>query len=90
MNSRYLTVKRALVLGVVATSLSAGSANAGTIIKLIDQGGVKGSKAEQGFNIAAGYWSSILTNNVTINLGVSFAALDPGVIGSTGSRRVDF
>ena len=90
MSSRYLTVKRALVLGVVATSLSAGSANAGTIINLIDLGGVKGSQAEQGFNIAAGYWSSILTNNVTINLGVSFAALDPGVIGSTGSRRVDF
>ena len=88
MKSRYLTVKSAIILGVAATSLSAGSANATTII-LNDIGGVTGSPAEQGFLIAASYWSRILTNDVTINLDVGFAPLNPGVIGSTGSRRAD-
>lgn len=60
------------------------------VINLIDQGGVTGSKAQQGFQIAAAYWSSILTNNATINLGVSFASLGTGIIGSTGSTRADY
>ena len=58
-------------------------------INLIDLGGVAGSQAEQGFQIAAQYWGNMFTNNVTINLGVSFAPLAPNVIGSTGSRSVD-
>lgn len=68
--------------------LASAPASAATIV-LVDQGGVTGSIAEQGFRIAANYWSSILTNNVTINLGVKFAALGPNIIGSTGSRRAD-
>jgi hypothetical protein len=73
----------------VATALAATSAQPATI-NLIDQGGVTGSAAEQGFKIAANYWGSLFTNSTTINLGVRFAALPPGVIGSTGSRRADF
>lgn len=72
-----------------AVALTAGASQA-AVINLIDQGGVTGSQAEQGFRIAAGYWGGMFTNNVTINLGVGFAALDPGVIGQTGSRRVDY
>jgi hypothetical protein len=60
------------------------------VIKLIDLGGVTGSQAELGFKIAAAYWGSILTNNVTINLGVGFSALDEGVIGQTGSEQADY
>lgn len=58
-------------------------------INLIDLGGVTGSQAELGFKLAARYWGEMFTNNATINLGVSFAALPPNVIGSTGSRQVD-
>lgn len=83
-----MTGKSLLCCGIAAASLLASSANAATI-NLIDNGGVKGSQAEYGFKIAAAYWSSVLTNNATINLGVSFAALAPNVIGSTGSRRTD-
>ena len=71
-----------------AAALAVTCANAMTI-NLIDLGGVTGSQAEQGFQIAAGYWASLFTNDATINLGVKFAALDPGVIGSTGSRAAD-
>ena len=83
-----MTVKGMLCCGIAAASLIASNASAATI-NLVDQGGVTGSPAEQGFKIAAKYWESVLTNNVTINLGVKFAALDAGIIGSTGSTRSD-
>ena len=69
--------------------LATTSANA-SVINLIDLGGVAGSPAEQGFNIAANYWSKMFTNDATINLGVSFAALPPNVIGSTRSYAFDY
>lgn len=81
--------KTALFCGAAATLAMAAPANAAQIV-LVDLGGVTGSQAEMGFKIAANYWASLFTNNVTIRLGVSFAPLDPGVIGSTGSRQVDY
>jgi hypothetical protein len=72
-----------------AAALAAAASQAATI-NLIDLGGVTGSQAEQGFKIAAAYWGSVLTNNVTINLGVGFSALGTGIIGSTGSARMDY
>ncbi|MES2289003.1 MAG: NF038122 family metalloprotease [Pseudomonadota bacterium] len=84
-----MKTKTFLLSGVAATmALSAVPANAATIV-LVDQGGVTGSAAEMGFNIAAKYWGSILSNNVTIRLGVGYAALAPNVIGSTSSRSAD-
>ncbi|MEP6784176.1 MAG: NF038122 family metalloprotease [Sphingomonadales bacterium] len=81
--------KTILLCGAAATlAIASVPANAANII-LVDQGGVTGSAAAQGFQIAANYWSSILTNNATIYLGVKYSALPTGVIGSTGSRRID-
>ena len=84
-----MTLKLMLCSGAAIASMAVGAANAATI-NLVDQGGVTGSPAEQGFKVAADYWSRILTNDVTINLGVSFAPLAPNIIGSTGSRQADF
>lgn len=84
-----MRLKNLMLSGAAMITLSAVPANA-VVINLIDQGGVTGSKAEQGFKIAAAYWSSTLTNNATINLGVSFASLGTGIIGSTGSTRADY
>ena len=81
--------KTILCCGAALLTTLAAPAGAVTI-NLIDLGGVTGSRAEQGFKIAAAYWGSILTNNATINLNVGFSALDTGVIGSTGSTRVDY
>ena len=78
--------------GVAATAasfLAASSANALTI-KLIDEGGVTGSQAELGFKIAASYWESVITNNVTVNFGVGYSTLPANVIGSTGSMAQDY
>lgn len=57
---------------------AAGAAGAGV---------VPGSLARQGFEIAAAYWSSVLTSNVTMNLTIGFASLDPGVLAQAGSTR---
>jgi hypothetical protein len=82
-------MKARLGLFCATVLLATSSANA-SVINLIDLGGVAGSPAEQGFNIAANYWSKMFTNNATINLGVSFAALPPRVIGSTRSYAFDY
>ena len=85
--------RKLLCLGAAMGVVSASHANAADII-LVDQG-FSGTPAQQaafkaGFQIAAAYWGSVLTNNITIKLGVGTAALDPGVIGSTGSSGMDY
>lgn len=86
-----MTKFKALLCGSAAMLSLAGTggANAANIV-LVDQGGATNTPAAQGFAIAAAYWSSVLTNNITIRLGVSYAALAPGVIGSTGSSGMDY
>ena len=55
---------------------------------LNDVGGVgPGSQAEAGFLAAVALWQSFLTDDVNIRLDVSFASLNPGVLGSAGSSR---
>ena len=46
--------------------------------------------ALDGFNAAANQWSSVLADNVTVNLIIGFSPLDPGVIGETSSAFVEF
>ncbi|MEG3123301.1 NF038122 family metalloprotease [Sphingomonas sp. GB1N7] len=87
-----MRIKSLLCCGAAMISI-AGTSNA-AVINLIDNG-FAGTAAQQaqfraGFQIAAAYWGSILTNNVTINLGVGTAALGTGIIGSTGSTRADY
>lgn len=81
--------KSVLCCSAALAALISSAADAATI-NLIDLGGVRGSKAQQGFEIAAAYWGGMLTNNATINLGVRFAPLAPNIIGSTGSARADY
>ena len=86
-----MKLKSILCCSTAAALMAIGSvsANAATI-NLIDLGGVTGSQAEQGFKVAAAYWGSMFTNTAVINLGVKFAPLNPGIIGSTGSTRMDY
>lgn len=84
-----MKTKALLLSCAFAYAATATPASSATIV-LTDKGGVTGSAAEFGFQVAAKYWGGILSNNVTINLDVNFAALGPGIIGSTGSRRVDY
>jgi hypothetical protein len=84
-----MTFKFVRTAVATAAALAAVASQAATI-NLVDLGGVAGSQAEQGFNIAAAYWGGMFTNNVTINLGVGFAALGTNVIGQTGSSQMDY
>lgn len=72
----------ALASGAVAVP-----AHAVTFI-LTDTGGTAvGTQARQGFEIAASYWASVLTDNITVNLNIGFSTLGTGILGSTGSTR---
>lgn len=83
-----MTVKH-LLCCAAATILPASSADA-LVINLIDLGDVAGSPAKQGFEIAAAYWESVLTNDVTINIGISYVYTDSDFLGSTVSTKMDY
>ena len=44
------------------------------------------AQAQAGFIAAGNMWSSLLTDNITVNMTVGTAALDPGVLAQAGSR----
>jgi hypothetical protein len=86
-------LKKSLVLKLGAAAVAAAlavpamSAN----IVLIDSTGSfsstpQGAEALFAFQKAANYWNKTLTNNATINIDISFAALGTGILGSTGSN----
>jgi len=75
-------------LGLAVTAAEPSSAK--TTIKLNDIGGVKGSKAELGFKIAASYWESVLTNDVSLTFNVGFAPLGENILGGTRSALAQY
>lgn len=81
------TLRRIAASGAAAIAFicAAAPAQAQLKINLIDNGGVSGSPAELGFRIAADYWQSVISTDVTVNIGIGYSVLPPDVIGSTGS-----
>ncbi len=77
-----LATTAALGLAITASAPAA----AQTKIVLNDIGGVTGSPAELGFKIAASYWESVLTSNVTLHFDVGFAHLGENILGGTSSN----
>jgi hypothetical protein len=47
-------------------------------------------QAIDGFAAAGNLWSSLFTDNVTVNININFSALSPGVLGQTGSTQQIF
>ena len=82
-----MTFKNAIFAGAALVAAVGGAAPASAItFNLIDTGGTaQGTQARLGFEVAAAYWSSVLTNNATINLQIGFNPLGEGILGSTGS-----
>jgi hypothetical protein len=71
--------------GLAANAASQSAAQKMTFI-LNDLGGVgAGTQARAGFEMAAGMWSKVLKDPITIRLDVRFAALGPNILGPTGS-----
>jgi len=85
MGFRHKQLMVALALGTAAMASSPAQA---VSFNLIDTGGTAvGSQARIGFEIATQYWSSVFTDDVTINLQIGFRQLGTGILGSTGSTR---
>jgi len=81
---------RITLLAVGAALTIAAPALAGPTFILNDIGGVgAGTQARAGFTAAAALWSSVFSNNVTLDLNVGFQALSSGVLGQTGSASTD-
>ncbi|WP_188658077.1 NF038122 family metalloprotease [Sphingomonas metalli] len=79
---------RHAICAAALTAACCASPAAALTFDLVDyNGSVRGTPAEQGFRIATQYWSSVLTNDVTVRLEIGYNALAAGVIGSTGSTR---
>lgn len=75
---------------VAAVALVGSTSAQAVTFNLVNTGGAEsGTLARKGFDIAAGYWSSVLTNNSTVNLQIGFASLGGNILGSTGSTRAD-
>lgn len=87
-------VKTALLCVLAAsTAMATVPAQASVTIHLNDIGGVKGTQAERGFRAAAKFWESVLdthasVGNINIRLNVGYANLGAGILGSTGSTRL--
>lgn len=54
-------------------------------IVMTDKGGIGGTPAEAAFKMAAQYWGSVLSNDVTVSLDVSFEALEGNIVGIANS-----
>jgi len=81
-----MRVAKRLLLSALALSAATATPADALTFNLINLGGTEeGTVARRGFEIAAFYWSSVLTNDVTVNLNIGFSALAPNVLGSTGS-----
>ncbi len=76
-------------IAVLALSLAAGTAIANPTFNFQYIAGTS-AQAQAGFQAAAARWSSIFTDNVTINLTVGFVPLGTGILGSTGSAQTDY
>jgi hypothetical protein len=46
------------------------------------------NEVRKGFNTAASLWSSVFSNNVTINITINFASLGSGILGQTGTSSM--
>jgi hypothetical protein len=84
-----VVIRKLLVGAAMATAFVGGQAQAVTF-NLVNTGGAEaGTRARLGFDIAAAYWSSVLTNDSVVNLEIGFESLGAGILGSTGSNRAD-
>lgn len=87
MKKSKLFMSVATAAMALSTTQQASAAPIFNLISSIDTSTTAGQNALKGFQIAAAYWSSVFTDNVTINLQIGFSALGTGILGSTGSAR---
>lgn len=75
INNHIITAAAVLSIPATASALN---------INLVPASGMS-QDAIDGFQLAADYWESVLTDDVTVNVDIDFATLDTGILGSAGS-----
>ena len=82
------TARLVLASAVITKVLLAPGASAHAMTFHIHNSGgfTTGTDVYKGFMAAAAYWSSVLTDNVTINLDVGYVPMSTGVLGTTSSH----
>lgn len=81
-------MKLAKALALTTALTAAGAANQAHAldIQLFNAGGVEeGTAAYWGFTRAAGFWETVISSDVQVNLAVGFGQLGPNILGSTTS-----
>lgn len=80
---------KSFLLRAAAVAVLAGAAAPAQALtfNFTDTGGTApGTQARLGFDAAAAYWSSVFTDNITVNIDIGFRPLGPNILGSTGSN----
>ena len=93
VKTSLLTLKQAAIvtgmaLGGIGFSSAVSPANA-LIFNFTPAAGTS-QLAIDGFSSAGALWSSVFTDNVTVNVNINFTALGAGVLGSTSSTNQSF
>jgi hypothetical protein len=81
---------RSLIAAVAMAvgTLSGGVASAGPVFNFTTSTG--NAQADAGFAAAAASWSSLFTDNVTINVSRGFTGLGAGILGSTSNTQANY
>ena len=78
-----------LALGLLAGAAAIGCVSAPASALTIELNNLNnvtpGTDAHHGFTVAAKFWETLITNDVTVKLNVGFSQLGAGILGSTGS-----
>jgi hypothetical protein len=82
-------IRKALLACAAGVIFAASPAQA-VKINLIGTDTFTSRDAKLGFEIAAHYWESVLTNDAVINFEVGYEALDDGILGGTSSNLAEF
>lgn len=77
---------RTLAITASASAMAVATPASAATIVLSGLNSISSQQAREGFQTAANFWGSQLTDNVTINIAVGFSQLGPGVLGSTSSN----
>lgn len=83
-------LKSLLLASLAAGAIASATPASALTIQLNDIGGVTGSAADLGFQVAAKYWESVFTNDATVRLDVGYAHLGADILGQTGSRLATY
>ena len=90
MNTNKISKIAAAIITSVLLSANASATSINLNYDPAEFSDAKGQQALEGFEQAANYWRWMFSDQITVNLDISFAELDPNVIGSTGSTNALF